>query len=139
MYNLPTCIGSICGQLKRTVGKTMKAQKLTSTRRIRAKSKGRTLPGRRSPRLEARRLPIGAEVVPSSGAGGVHFRVWAPRAEWVGVELSSHLNFSGDTPQVAELQREENGYFSTRVADARAGMFYRFRLRREPGNGSDAL
>ena len=54
------------------------------------------------PRL--RRLPVGAECLKS---GGVHFRVWAPRAEGVTVVLGA----GGDERGVA-LTAETGGYFS---------------------------
>src|SRR5687767_1965045 len=63
-----------------------------------------------------RRLPIGAEVVPT---GGVHFRVWAPRSKTVAVDLD------GD---VAPIEPEGNGYFSGLLKDAGPGMLYRYKL-----------
>jgi maltooligosyltrehalose trehalohydrolase len=66
----------------------------------------------------ARRLPVGAEVLPE---GGVHFRVWAPRRKRVAVI------FEGDAKPF-ELEREEGGYFSALVEEAREGALYRFRL-----------
>ena len=63
-----------------------------------------------------RRYPIGAEIVPD----GVHFRVWAPRKQRVEVAL--------DGENTVELEREESGYFSGLVKQARAGSLYRFRL-----------
>jgi maltooligosyltrehalose trehalohydrolase len=68
--------------------------------------------------LPQRRLPVGAEVLPS---GGVHFRVWAPRRRTVDVVLEG-----GGRP--AALDREEGGYFSGSLADARPGSLYRLRL-----------
>jgi len=65
-----------------------------------------------------RRQPVGAEVLPDRG---VHFRVWAPRRRTVEVVLE------GDGRPVA-LEAEGDGYFSGRVAAARAGSRYRFRL-----------
>jgi maltooligosyltrehalose trehalohydrolase len=65
-----------------------------------------------------RRLPIGAE--PQSG-GGVHFRVLAPRARML------HLEIEG-MPSVA-LEAEPGGYFSGQVVAAEPGM--RYRLRRD--------
>ena len=58
-----------------------------------------------------RRRSIGAEV----RADGVHFRVWAPAHERVAVVIDGR-----DFP----LEREERGYFSGLVADARAGTRY---------------
>jgi maltooligosyltrehalose trehalohydrolase len=63
-----------------------------------------------------RRLPVGAEILPS---GEAHFRVWAPRRRSVEVTLES-----GDTP----LSAEGGGYFSGTVREARAGTLYKYRL-----------
>jgi maltooligosyltrehalose trehalohydrolase len=62
-----------------------------------------------------RRWSAGAEI----GAGGVHFRVWAPERERVAVIL-------GD--RELDLEREQDGYFSRFVDGVRAGALYRFRL-----------
>jgi maltooligosyltrehalose trehalohydrolase len=62
-----------------------------------------------------RRLPVGAEIAP----GGVHFRVWAPKRERVDVVI-------GHTAHA--LERENDGYFSGLVEDARAGTRYKLRL-----------
>ena len=67
-----------------------------------------------------RRLPIGAECLRS---GGVHFRVWAPRAQRVTVVLGA----GGDEGETA-LAAETSGYFSGCAAEAAAGTLYRFRL-----------
>ena len=73
---------------------------------------------------QARRLPIGAEVLPE---GGLHFRVWAPRRRRVEVVLEqSAPGRSGAL--IAELEPEGDGYFSGRMAAAATGMRYRFRL-----------
>ena len=66
-----------------------------------------------------RRLPIGAEVLP---AGGVHFRVWAPRCQQVEVMLAGPGG-DGQALRVA-LQAEEGGYFSGTVSQAQAGTLY---------------
>jgi maltooligosyltrehalose trehalohydrolase len=66
----------------------------------------------------ARRLPVGAEVL---SGGGVHFRVWAPRRTRVEVVFE-------DDGAAFELERDEDGYFSTLVGRAEAGALYRFRL-----------
>lgn len=68
-----------------------------------------------------RRLPIGAEV---QEAGGVHFRVWAPRSRSVVVEFYG----KGKAERAAELKEEANGYFSGLIQDARAGDLYKFKL-----------
>jgi maltooligosyltrehalose trehalohydrolase len=78
----------------------------------------------------ARRLPVGAEVVP----GGVHFRVWAPARK------SVEVVFEGPTrsrPGSLELTPEGNGYFSGLVEGAGAGALYRFRL--DGGDGEEQL
>jgi maltooligosyltrehalose trehalohydrolase len=61
-------------------------------------------------------VPVGAEIAPE---GGGHFRVWAPRAGAVTVEL--------DDRQV-KLEPEREGYHSGLVPDLRAGARYRYRL-----------
>ena len=65
----------------------------------------------------ARRLPIGAE--PQAG-GGTHFRVWAPAAHSIAVDVDG----GGSTP----LTSEAHGYFSGGVIDVGAGARYRFRI-----------
>ncbi len=77
-----------------------------------------------------RRWPIGAEVMP---AGGVHFRVWAPRRRRVAVVLES----AADHPAAREgvpvgLEPEADGYFVGGVPDAGPGTRYRFRLDDDP-------
>lgn len=67
--------------------------------------------------LLKRRLPVGAEVQPG---GGVHFRVWAPRAARVEVLLPRGL--------CVALEPEGNGYFSGLAAEAASGDRYRFRM-----------
>ena len=68
-----------------------------------------------------RRLPVGAEILPE---GGVHFRVWAPRAHAVEAVFED----AGDA--AFELKAEGGGYFAGTVATARAGSLYRYRLDR---------
>lgn len=68
-----------------------------------------------------RRFPIGAELLPG---GGTSFRVWAPRAGQVDVELVGATGASARHP----LAPEPNGYFSGTIAAAGAGTRYRFRL-----------
>jgi maltooligosyltrehalose trehalohydrolase len=70
-----------------------------------------------------RRLPIGVELNPD---GGAHARVWAPKRQTV--------EFVCETGSATRLDREENGYFSAAIANAKAGTRYRFRL-----DGSDAF
>ncbi len=72
-----------------------------------------------SPKPFNRSLPIGAEV--QSGAGGVHFRVWAPDHHTV------HVAFEEKRSPVA-LAAEGNGYFSGHVPDTAAGARYKFSL-----------
>ena len=66
--------------------------------------------------LPARRLPIGAEPL----EGGVHFRVWAPARRSVSVVLEGGSETA--------LEREDLGYFSGCLPQARAGSRYRYRL-----------
>jgi maltooligosyltrehalose trehalohydrolase len=72
----------------------------------------------------ARRLPIGAEVLPGRGT---HFRVWAPKAACVSVLHASESVLNGAAREVP-LSAEEEGYFSGLVESARAGMFYKFKI-----------
>jgi len=62
-----------------------------------------------------RRRPIGAEIT----SDGVHFRVWAPSRSRVAVVIDG---------RDSALDREENGYFSGLVRDAREGTRYTLRL-----------
>ncbi|HYG21870.1 MAG TPA: malto-oligosyltrehalose trehalohydrolase [Verrucomicrobiae bacterium] len=70
-----------------------------------------------------RRLPVGAEVRPG---GGVHFRVWAPKSQFVAVK------FGNDQPELeatsVELEAEGTGYFSGLIEEAAAGMLYKIQL-----------
>jgi maltooligosyltrehalose trehalohydrolase len=68
-----------------------------------------------------RRMPIGAEVA----AGGVHFRVWAPRSRSVAVQLDSP---GSKEAKIIPLEREADGYFSGLIADARAHLLYKIKL-----------
>ena len=70
----------------------------------------------------ARRLPVGAEVLPQ---GGVHFRVWAPRRKSVKVIIEGQ---AGREQQVIELGGEPDGYFSCTAKAAGDGALYRFKL-----------
>ncbi len=69
-----------------------------------------------------RRLPVGAELVPDGS--GAHFRVWAPAATSVEVELHDR--------HVA-LATEPDGYHAGLVAGVRAGATYAYRLDGGPG------
>ena len=71
-----------------------------------------------------RRLPVGAEVV---RGGGVHFRVWAPKAASVWLQLQATADPARDVEEI-ELQPEGTGYFSGHVPQARTEMRYRYRL-----------
>lgn len=68
-----------------------------------------------------RRFPIGAEV----GSEGVHFRVWAPKAQRVELEL---VGTEGDAARFAPLSADASGYHSGLVPGLVAGARYRFRL-----------
>ena len=72
-----------------------------------------------------RRLPVGAEVQP---AGGVHFRVWAPRCERVDVVIKPEIASTNAAHRIHSLQREVDGYFSGLLGDAGAGTRYSLRL-----------
>ena len=76
-----------------------------------------------------RRLPVGAESMPG---GGTHFRVWAPKAHNLIVELSEPAGSAGAPLQAVPLEREDHGYFSGYIAEAAAGSRYKFRI----GGGS---
>src|SRR6266850_4134591 len=75
-----------------------------------------------------RRLPVGAEVVPAGGGGGVHFRVWAPVATRVEVVLEG----GPGAPDRIALAIGGDGYFVGRAADAAVGTLYRYRLDGRP-------
>lgn len=66
---------------------------------------------------DVRRLPVGAEPRPD----GVHFRVWAPRAKIVHVEIEGKA-------ERHSLSAEEHGYHSGLVKNCGPGIRYRFRL-----------
>lgn len=73
-----------------------------------------------------RRLFIGAELQP---AGGVHFRVWAPRRKQVEVVLEPGPQSGAERDSIAQrLAAEPGGFFSGFVAQAAAGDRYRYRL-----------
>ncbi len=69
-----------------------------------------------------RAYPIGAELLTG---GGAHFRVWAPAANQVAVEL---LPTDGKPGRTVPLAAEPSGYHAGVVAEAAAGSRYRFRL-----------
>jgi maltooligosyltrehalose trehalohydrolase len=69
-----------------------------------------------------RRLPLGAEPMP---AGGVHFRVWAPKSHRVAVE---RLDESGGVSECVPLTAEPDGYHAGLVETAHPGTLYRYRL-----------
>ena len=68
-----------------------------------------------------RRLPIGAELIPT---GGVHFRVWAPERNRVEVVGQGQ----GGPEAAGRLEREADGYFSGSIENVGEGFRYRFRL-----------
>lgn len=70
-----------------------------------------------------RRLPIGAEVV----TNGVHFRVWAPKAQ----TLEVILEHQGGNSLSFQLEKEEHEYFAGLVKEATEGSLYRFRINGE--------
>ena len=65
----------------------------------------------------ARRLPIGAELLPG---GGVHFRVWAPGAKSVEVVVENGAPMA--------LARESDEYWAGVDLQSRSGMLYRFKI-----------
>jgi maltooligosyltrehalose trehalohydrolase len=65
---------------------------------------------------EWRRLPIGAEIAPG---GGVHFRLWAPRATRVTVKLADRR---------VRLDAEGDGYHSGTIPGIGAGTLYMYEL-----------
>ncbi|HEU0217189.1 MAG TPA: malto-oligosyltrehalose trehalohydrolase [Stellaceae bacterium] len=71
------------------------------------------------PSSTTRRLPVGAEPQPD---GGVHFRLWAPAATEVWLDINDS-DAHRTTP-------EHGGYFSALVKTASAGARYGFRLNR---------
>jgi 1,4-alpha-glucan branching enzyme len=78
-------------------------------------------------RETCRRLPIGAEILPT---GGTHFRVWADRIESVSVAIVG--DGAGTVRAECALQPEGEGYFSAFVGEAKAGDLYSFRLNGQP-------
>ncbi len=71
-----------------------------------------------------RRLPVGAEPLPSGG--GVHFRTWAPACSRLSVVIEQGPGASVES--VLEPEPGDSGYFSGTVAGAAIGNLYRFRL-----------
>lgn len=57
------------------------------------------------------------------GPGRVRFRVWAPRAQQVAVNI-----LDGPVPRNVPLEREADGYFSGTVAGIGEGVRYRYQL-----------
>jgi maltooligosyltrehalose trehalohydrolase len=66
------------------------------------------------------RLDLGAILLDS---GETRFRVWAPRAESVSVQL-----LGGETSRTLPLRADVDGYFAGTVGGARAGDCYFYRL-----------
>lgn len=79
--------------------------------------------------LLQRRLPIGAELLPT---GGVHFRVWASAARHMKVVLLDAIDqqpsATVNEPRYIEMSAEGNGYWSCLVTQAEANMRYYFLL-----------
>ena len=71
----------------------------------------------------SRQYPIGAEIIPSQG---VSFRIWAPAARSVCVQLEH------DPPGSFLLEPEGDGYYSGITPQASAGALYRFQFNGEP-------
>jgi 1,4-alpha-glucan branching enzyme len=61
-----------------------------------------------------------------STEGGFQFRVWAPNAEQVSVVG----DFNGWDGQRNPMQRDDHGYWSTRVPEAAFGQEYRYEIKR---------
>jgi maltooligosyltrehalose trehalohydrolase len=72
-----------------------------------------------TPTNDRRWLPVGAEVV----AGGVSFRLWAPRRRRIQVVL---VDEQGDERARHALQAHDDGYFTGVVEEAQAGDWYWF-------------
>ncbi|HEV7856364.1 MAG TPA: alpha-amylase family glycosyl hydrolase, partial [Herminiimonas sp.] len=76
-----------------------------------------------------RRVPVGAELLPG---GGVHFRLWSPRAECVTLVIHRNKARQSDAKSGAQTQidmrAEGNGYWSCVVKEATAGLLYGFKL-----------
>jgi len=79
-----------------------------------------------------RRLPIGAELVSPEEA---HFRVWAPKAEFVEVAIEASADPNARR-EFHPLDLESEGYFSG-LAAARVGSLYRYRLNRSEHSHPD--
>src|SRR5690349_10052066 len=79
----------------------------------------------------SRRLPIGAEL---QAAGGVHFRVWAPRRKQVAAVVVKCVERNGDAgrEQPIPLQAEADGYFAGFAPNAAPGDCYGFCLDEDP-------
>lgn len=71
-------------------------------------------------RFTDRKYAIGAEV---ARMGGVHFRVWAPKPSRISLVLETGQQGTVEYP----LIREEDGYWSCHVPEAKSGMLYRYR------------
>jgi maltooligosyltrehalose trehalohydrolase len=80
--------------------------------------------------VPASSLPIGADPMP---AGGVAFRVWAPRRTRVEVVLESDASSPRRDGHLRarELEPEADGYFAGFVREAGVGTLYRYRLDQE--------
>lgn len=68
-------------------------------------------------------LQTGARVLPE---GGVAFKVWAPRCGKLRVKW-----FESGRSQFAPMEKDEQGFFSTEIPQARAGLHYLYQLNQE--------
>lgn len=74
--------------------------------------------------IQARRMPVGAEVQKD---GGVHFRLWAPEHKKAELIIETEIR-SGGKSRAYVMNRENNGYFSLLLESAGEGTLYGFRL-----------
>jgi 1,4-alpha-glucan branching enzyme len=71
------------------------------------------------------RMPFGAEI---GDDGAVRFRLWAPAAGRVDVELGA----SGGTTRSVALERLDDGWFEVRVTGLAHGARYAYRIDNGP-------
>ncbi|MEA3640565.1 MAG: malto-oligosyltrehalose trehalohydrolase [Lamprobacter sp.] len=77
------------------------------------------------------RMPFGAE---SLSDGSVCFRLWAPAADQVALQL-----FDGDDKQSFGMNNAGDGWFELTTANARSGMRYAFRIAGERVEGQQTV
>lgn len=70
-------------------------------------------------------LPVGADLQPG---GGVRFRVWAPASKHVEVIYGDDEDLAASERAPLKAEEGGSGYWSATVADAKAGMHYRYQL-----------